>query len=414
MGALLERLTGSLPGRFYAKWSADRAGEGAILIAWQALLSLFPLILGLLSILGYVLRDPEMRESIATAIVSQFPSQVGDLLGFLEETRELGGALGLVSLVGLLWSGSNLFGAMASVFNRFYGVEDRGFISQRLMAFAMIFVYAVLISISVFASGISTFLVGVSEQVLPFRVPGTALVAGWTVSFLSAAAMFFALYRIVPNAPLGFRDVWRGTLLTAVLVVVVSQVFPVYLGFMGGGFAVYKTLGVFFLLMTWFYFLANVIVLGAELNAFYTGHGGLVCEPIATDRLTKPAAEGKPTAAERRGDGGGRSGSSDGRGDSAGATGDRARAQARAAASTAAGDNGVSGGRGGLDRTGAGTHATVAARGHGDSDGRRDGRSAWKTVAWVGLTATIAGLTLAAAQKTAAGIWRAISHGLPR
>ena len=102
MGAIVERLTGSLPGRFYAKWSADRAGDGAILIAWQALLSLFPLILGLLSILGYVLRDPEIRESLVAAIVSQFPSQVGDLLGFLEETRVLGGMLGLVSSVGVL------------------------------------------------------------------------------------------------------------------------------------------------------------------------------------------------------------------------------------------------------------------------------------------------------------------------
>ncbi len=299
MGTIVERLSGSLPGRFYAKWSADRAADGAILIAWQALLSVFPLILGLLSILGYVLRDPDMRESIVTAIVSQFPSQVGDLLGFLEETRELGGILGLISLVGLLWSGSNLFGVMASVFNRFYGVPDRGFVRQRLLAFGMIFVYAGLISVSVFASGISTFLVGVSEQVLPFEVPGVALVVGWIASFVSATVMFLALYRIVPHAPLGFRDVWRGTLLAAVLVVALNQVFPIYLGFMGGGFAVYKTLGVFFLLMTWLYFVANVIVLGAELNAYYSGHGGLVCQPVATDQLTKPAAEGRPTAAEQ-------------------------------------------------------------------------------------------------------------------
>ena len=370
MAAIVERLTKSPPGRFYAKWSADRAGEGAIQIAWQALLSLFPLILGLLSILGYVLRDDTMRESIVSAIISQFPSQVGDLLGFLEETRELGGVLGLISLVGLLWSGSNLFGAMATVFNRFYGVTDRGFVRQRLIAFTMIFVYAVLISVAVVASGVSTFLVGVSERVLPFEIPGTAVVAGWIVSFASAAAMFIVLYRIIPNAPLGFRDIWRGALLATVLVVAFSQVFPIYLGFMGGGFAVYKTLGVFFLLTTWFYVLANVIVLGAELNAFCSGHGGIVCEPGATDQPTKPATDDRPTAA-----------------------------------------------RSGADGPVLGGHTMAVPRATGRRAGRRagrpDGPSPWKTVVWAGLTATVVGVTLAAARKTAAGVWRAITREAP-
>ena len=406
MGTIVERLSGSLPGRFYAKWSADRAGDGAILIAWQALLSVFPLILGLLSILGYVLRDPDMRESIVSAIVSQFPSQVGDLLGFLEETRELGGILGLVSLVGLLWSGSNLFGAMASVFNRFYGVEDRGFVRQRLLAFGMIFVYAVLITVSVFASGISTFLVGVSERVLPFQLPGSALVAGWVVSFLSAAAMFLALYRIVPNTSLRVRDVWRGTLLASVLVVVLSQAFPLYLGYMGGGFAVYKTLGVFFLMMTWFYFVANVIVLGAELNAFYSGHGGLVCEPVATEQLTKPAAEGKPTARERREDGNGRPEDGDGRAASGALRGGEAGNRARSSTATAAGPDGLSDGR----HASNGVDGTARVAGVRYRDRREDGSSPWKTVAMAGLSATVTGLTLAAAQKAAAGVWRAITH----
>ena len=376
MGAILERLQGSFPARFYAKWSEDRAGDGAILIAWQALLSLFPLILGLLSILGYVLRSDGMRESLVGAIVSQFPSQVGDLLGFLEETRELGGILGLVSLVGLLWSGSNLFGVMASVFDRFYGAPDRSLVAQRLLGFAMVFVYAALISVSVVASGISTFLVGVSEQVLPFQIPGSALVAGWVVSFASAALMFFALYRIVPNVPLGFRDVWRGTLLAAVLVVALSQAFPIYLGFMGGGFAVYKTLGVFFLMMTWFYFLANVTVLGAELNAFCSGH---------------KTADSTPEASPGRENG-------------------QARARADA---TSAVQGGATGGGRGQGRAAPRPRAAPTMSPAGGNNGRRVSSSPWKAVVVAGLAATLTGVALAAAQKTAAGVWRAITHASP-
>jgi len=271
MGGALGRLKESLPARLYAKWSADRAADGAVLIAWQTLLSLFPLILGLLSLLGLVLRNDGARDSVLSGVVSQFPSQVGDMLGFLQETRDLGGLLGLVSLAGLLWSGSNLFGAMEAVFNRFYGAVDRGFVRGRLMSFAMIAIYAVLVPVSVLASGAATFLVGVSEQALPFDTPWLALVLGWAVSFASALAMFLILFHVVPNTYLTFRDVWRGAVLAAILFVLLSQVFPLYLQFMGGGFAVYKTLGVFFLLMTWLYFLANVIVVGAELNALCSG-----------------------------------------------------------------------------------------------------------------------------------------------
>jgi len=367
MGGLLDRLKRSTIGRFYAKWSADRAGDGAILIAWQALLSLFPLILGLLSVLGYVLRDPEARASIVGGIASQFPSQFGDLLGFLEETRDLGGILGIVSLLGLLWSGSTLFGAMAMVFNRFYGVADRGLVGQRLTAFVMIAIYAALIPVSVLASGISTFLVGVSEQVLPFNVPGSAFVVGWLVSITSAAAMFLALYRLVPNTPLSFREIWRGALLATVLFVALSQIFPIYLGYMGGGFAVYKTLGVFFLMMTWFYFVANVIVLGAELNAFYGGHGETASKAVAKDRGAPAGAKDTPATAASR------------------------PAPAPAAKSA----------------------ELVTSAPPGQRDERDGRRPTWKIVAWAGLTAALAGVTLAAAQKTAAGVWRAIMHESP-
>ncbi|MDP8924572.1 MAG: YihY/virulence factor BrkB family protein [Chloroflexota bacterium] len=399
MGAIVDRLNKSLPGRFYAKWSADRAGEGAILIAWQALLSLFPLIVGLLSILGYVLRDDEMRESIVATIVTQFPSQVGDLLGFLEETRELGGILGIISLVGLLWSGSNLFGVMASVFNRFYGAPDRSFIHKRLIAFGMILVYAVLITVSVFASGISTFLVGVSEEVLPFQVPGAALVAGWVVSFTSAAAMFLALYRFVPNVPLGFRDIWRGALLATVLVVALNQAFPIYLSFMGGGFAVYKTLGVFFLLTTWLYVLAHVIILGAVLNAVCSRPGDADPRPNSGGRGTEPA--GRPPASEKRGV------APTGREPDVGHAVDGVGARVRPVPARSPVDD-VAG------RCRAGGALSVAgARATGSRDVRHDGPSAWKLVMWAGLTATVAGVTLAVAQRTGAGIWRAATGEAP-
>src|SRR4051794_16264869 len=147
VNAALTHAKRSVVGQFVTAWGEHRAGEGAILIAWQLLFSLFPLVIGMLSIVGLVLRDPERQAAIAEAISQQFPSQASDLVSIITETRDLGGIYGLISIIGLLWSGSNLFGTMAMVFNRFYGVPDRGFVQQRLMSFAMMAVYAVLVSV---------------------------------------------------------------------------------------------------------------------------------------------------------------------------------------------------------------------------------------------------------------------------
>lgn len=272
----LEQARKTTLGRFVTAWGELRAGEGAILIAWQLLFSLFPLVVGILSIIGLVLRNPERQAAIAESIAQQFPEQAGDLVAFISETRDLGGIFGIVSVVGLLWSGSNLFGVMSTVFDRFYGAPDRSFIQQRLISFLMMAVYAVLATVSVASSSVAGVVVGLSEgvlrEILGFDIPYVAFVAGWAISLLSAILMFLVLYRVVPNARIRLWHVWKGAVLAGVLFVALTQVFPLYLHFLGAGFAAYKALGVFLLLMTWFYFLGMILCAGALLNAVLSGH----------------------------------------------------------------------------------------------------------------------------------------------
>jgi membrane protein len=292
----IEQARKTTPGKFATAWGELRAGEGAILIAWQLLFSLFPLVVGMLSIVGLVLRDPGRQAAIADQIARQFPEQASDLVAFVSETRDLGGIFGLISIVGLLWSGSNLFGAMATVFDRFYGVPDRGFIMQRLVSFMMMAVYAVLISVSVASTSLTGLLVGLSEEVLPIEVPFFAIALGWALSLLSAILMFLVLYRFVPSAQLRIWDVWKGAVLAGMLFVALTQVFPLYLHFLGGGFAAYKALGVFLLLMTWFYFLSMILCAGALLNAILSGH----CPVFMTAPPRERRRGGRQSAAQKQ------------------------------------------------------------------------------------------------------------------
>lgn len=268
---LKQRFDASPLGRFARKYAADQGDEQAALIAFHSLFSIFPLIGGLLALLGYFVREPETMASLVETVQKLFPAQIADLVSFIHETRQLSGLLSVLSLLGLLWSGSAIFGSMAQAFNRFYGVPDRGFLGQKLMAFSMIFVFLGLTLFSVLAAGLSTTLLTIGSGSLPFEVPRVGVLQsllGYAVSVGSAFLLFLSVFRIVPNAPLRLRHVWPGALLAAVLFSLLNQLFPLYLRFFGGGFEAYKTLGLFLLLMTWFYFLARILVLGAELNAF--------------------------------------------------------------------------------------------------------------------------------------------------
>jgi membrane protein len=298
MNLLIDRFYRSPIGRFAAAWTELRTDEGAILIAWQLLFSLFPLVVGMLSIAGLVLRDPERQAALAASISSQFPEQAADLLSFITETRDLSGIFGIISIVWLLWSGSNLFGTMGIVFDRFYGAQHRSFVAGKLVAIVMMVVYVVLLVVSVASASLTGFVVGLSEEMLPFEIPNFAYLVGWVVSLVSAVLMFLALYRVVPNARIRIWHVWKGALVAGLLFVVLTQIFPLYLHFLGGGFAAYKALGVFLLLMTWFYFLGIILCMGALINALDAGF----CPAPSAPRREAEAAAARAMARQAEAD----------------------------------------------------------------------------------------------------------------
>jgi membrane protein len=266
------RLRHTSVARFCAKLNADLATRWAVVIAWQCLFSLFPILLGLLGVFGQFVNDPDHHRALAAGIAAQFPAQFADLLAFIEHTGDASTVLGLVSLVGLAWSGYWLFRSMEFVFNRFYGVANRSLHGQAWMALLMTSVYVVLTTVSVLASEIPHLLVALAEH-LPFEVPWMLTAVGNLVALASAVLLFLALYAVVPNCRLTPWDVWPGAVLAGLLFVLLSQAFPLYFWLFGGSYAVYQAFGLSLLLMTWFHFLAMILVLGAELNAFLGGHG---------------------------------------------------------------------------------------------------------------------------------------------
>jgi membrane protein len=267
----VEARRGSGLGRFLAEYDADRADDQAALIAYAALFSVFPMIGGLLTVLGLVIRDPERYAAVVEALVRRFPAELMGLLDFLTETRQIAGLLGVISFLRLLWSATSVRGRMATAFNVFYGLEERGLVGQTLTSFAMVFVTGVLFTISIGAAGAALFVLELAARysLLPAPHLGSAVsLIGRAVSLGAGVLQFLITYRAVPNGPMRLTQVWPGALLAVVLFSLVNQLWPLYIQFVGDGFAFYKTLGLFLLLLTWLHLLARILVRGGVLNAF--------------------------------------------------------------------------------------------------------------------------------------------------
>ena len=271
---LTERFDESRLGRFVQRCGRDEVGLLSAAVAFTAILSMFPILLAVLSIVGFVLRSPDLRAQAQAAVLAAVPSSVAEpIIEVLEGTTQLAGVLGLISLATLLWFGSGLFGVLEAAFDRIYRVQPRPFVRQRLMGFRMILLFALLVIVTIVAPSLLAFAVELAST-LPgldgLIEPATAAllaVVERLIAILGAFFVFFEVYRVVPNRSSSAREVLPGAAFAAAAFVLLSTLFPLYIS-LTGAFSEYGAVfGLFFLLMIWGNLFALSVLIGAEINA---------------------------------------------------------------------------------------------------------------------------------------------------
>src|SRR5437660_120871 len=154
MGRLME----SVPGRVIRKFLEDQAPNWAALIAWNALLAMFPIVIFAASLLGFALRlFGAANDAVYKTIFSAFPGdpqQQTELVKAVSGVKSQSGLLFIVGLGGLLLGGSALFGVMEQAFAVIYHTKPRDFVRQKLIAFGMVFLFTILVGVAVATSAI--------------------------------------------------------------------------------------------------------------------------------------------------------------------------------------------------------------------------------------------------------------------
>jgi membrane protein len=233
------------------------------MVAYFALLSFVPLLFLSLALLGAAGQASE-NSFFVRELHLTFPStSIGSLIDAVEKIRENATALGVIGGAFLLWSSLSLFSVLESAFNIVYGRPNRAFLRGKarasvLMVGSLAFLFAALVVGSIGAELLRRY-GGLSNNVV------IANVISIGASLLGIFLFLMSAYVVLTNADVSLREVLPGSVLAAVVLETTFQFLPGFVRLSKHN-PVLQTLSGPAVLLVWLYVMANVIVLGAEVN----------------------------------------------------------------------------------------------------------------------------------------------------
>jgi membrane protein len=251
----------------------DDAALMARSIAYYALFSLFPLLLILVAFASTRLAVEEAQE-VVLQLAQQYLRVSSDLLQqTLERALEASSTVGVLALVGLLWSASGVFSAVYRAINRAWGnPKSQLFWAEKLFGLAVVLVAGLLLLAMTVYSTIVRLLQG--WQPLPggFLALGSDWLSDWLstlVPLLVSVVTLIVLYRTVPRNRVSWRDVWLGGVVAGLIWEVARRLFAWYLATFSRYSILYGSVGAIIGFLLWSYVGAQIVVLGAEFTAQY-------------------------------------------------------------------------------------------------------------------------------------------------
>jgi len=254
-----------------------RAAEAAAGIAFYAIFSLFPLLLALIVAGSFVLEFEQVQRRVLDVVAEVFPVAQQLIKRNIQGVLELRGTVGIIALVGLVWSATGVLTAMARNINRAWPEADpRSFVEDRVMALGMVTILAVLLAISSLSNTVFNVLARFRVPIGGgFSVDETSL---WTtlLSSVPRAFVFLAflgLYHWVPNTKVTWSEAFWGALVATPAGEIATDAFSWYLS---SGIVqyelVYGSLGTIVALMLRIYIGALIALFGAHLSAAVARH----------------------------------------------------------------------------------------------------------------------------------------------
>jgi membrane protein len=242
-------------------------------IAYYALLSLFPFLLLVFSLLGSMTDNEEDRLAVLTFVFRYFPTKLDFVSNQLRAMSETSVRLGVAGGLALIWASLGVFGAITSAVNEAWGVEkNRSFWKHRMVSFLMlvaaggVMIVALLLVIAVEAAQGSSFGIMLS------RFHWLAVLQTLTVDYSATALLIIGvglIFYFLPNAKTRFRDVWVGAALTGMLWRIAFSGFAWYIARNKSMTMIHGSIAAVVVFLLWVYVSSIILMYGVEFTAAY-------------------------------------------------------------------------------------------------------------------------------------------------
>ncbi|MDO8717244.1 MAG: YihY/virulence factor BrkB family protein [Dehalococcoidales bacterium] len=252
-------------------------------VSYYVILSIFPILLGLIAIFGFFLPSLNLQDELIQFIGRNLPGAADILEQNIASIVRIRGILGILSVVVLFWSGSTMFSAISLAINHACDIRRyRRFFIRKASELAMALSTGILFLLSLGASVIASILRGVSD--LPAAILIIVDIGSRLVAFLLILVVFLLLYKLIPCTRTYWRYVWPGALLAAVLFEIARTVFVFYLDNFANYQLIYGSIASVIVLLVWIYYSAFIMILGAEFTFQY----GQMHHTVTTESDTQP------------------------------------------------------------------------------------------------------------------------------
>ena len=270
----------------FQEWQEDKASRIAAALAYYTVFSISPLLVIAIAIAGAFFGQETAREQITSQITALAGEDaVKPVLMALNNMTQpkIRGVASLISIAILLLGASGIFAQLQDALNTVWKVKPQPgqgvlpFIRKRIASFFMVLAIGFLLILSLILSAVVSTL---SRFKVDF-LPGSAILwenLDFIVSLGLMTFIFCLMFKYVPDVKVAWKDVFVGSVITAVLFLFGKFLLGLYLG--GGSLgSAYGAAGSLIVLLAWIYYSAQIILLGAEFTQVYARMYGSKIRP---------------------------------------------------------------------------------------------------------------------------------------
>jgi YihY family inner membrane protein len=266
----------SPPSTFFSKFRHDWSLILARALAYTLLITVLSIALVYLSTLGLILGrlDPHAQDRLIAQLQAILPHTMlssNIISTFFHQLASHTLVLEIIVIILAIFIGSRLFIVIERCFNLIYRLRPRSSFARNFIAIGMMLLLIVLTSIMVLASSLSTIAPALMKNSPLAHLHNIGLLfslTGVLSSLITAIILFQAIYMIIPHQRITFARSWPGTLAAAGGLQIYLAFLPLYITRFLGGYL--GQIGFAIILLGFFYYFGVILLLGAEINAFYS------------------------------------------------------------------------------------------------------------------------------------------------